>query len=211
MKVKNNAVREFDDLCKERNALHEKMIINGPVLKGSVVDAWIPSGKVVGGRATGPKKRYTLFSYLRDGKKTTQSIDSELENIAKEFVSNYKNMTDIIAKMTDVNLDILDISKHLKRYGQVVSRKNIGEYYVPYFEGKEIWLRTVKLMEQENEKLRGLLKRVSKMSGDEFKEWKRRSKKDLRRKYGFKVKPFGDIECRRLRFTLAQRRQEDEG
>ena len=138
MKVKNNTVREFDDLCKERNELHEKMIINGPVLKGSVVDAWIPSGKLIGGRATGPKKRYTLFSYLRDGKKTTQSIDSELENIAKEFVSNYKNLIDIIAKMTNVNLDILDICKYLKRKGQIVSKKNIGGYYVPYLGGKYV-------------------------------------------------------------------------
>ena len=95
-------------LLKRRNRLEKKIKNLGPIMRGTISSMTKTYWSTTSKTGTG-KKTYYYFSYYKDKKNKMKAIRKKHVKEVKEMMANYKELTEIVKKMTEVNADIINI------------------------------------------------------------------------------------------------------
>ncbi len=90
--IKNNELKT--KLERELRGLHEELRLLGPIMRGSVT-------------SMGRKNKQPYFSVKMRGKTKSIYLGNRRAEIAREYIINYRKLLEIVDKMTEVNMKIL--------------------------------------------------------------------------------------------------------
>jgi hypothetical protein len=87
--------------------LHERLSTLGPLMRGTVVLLGSTCGNPRCRCARGEKHPQYYFSVNIDRKTKTMYLRKEIRRKAEEYVTNYKQLWDIVEEMTLLNFELL--------------------------------------------------------------------------------------------------------
>lgn len=153
-------------LMNERYSLILNVLRLGPILRGSITTLKIQSGR--------KKNRipYSYFGYRKEGKNKMKSLGLEYKDLAGEWVGNYRKLTALIGKLTEVNLKILECAKKHKKRGKPVDMNSIEDYFTKDWSIFTSMLQEIYKKDREITSHVKLLNDLREMSESDFTRWK---------------------------------------
>lgn len=103
--------KKTNRLRRRRRALHKKMAVLGPLMRGSVVELRTTCGNPTCRCARGEKHKKLYYSLSTKGKTNLVYLGRQREELAREYSRNYKDLLDIIEEMTIINVELLKATR----------------------------------------------------------------------------------------------------
>lgn len=188
---KNNKLTELDliHLLIERREVLEKFIELGAFMKGGTANLSFPCGTTKKGKSKREERMYVYFHYYDShGKKKLKSIgkpkDPKIKRLVREvklLSGKYKGrVADLVVEMTDKSLAIIEVKKSLSDR----TIKDAEKQFQKYLESTKVSGKSYSRCVEKSEEFQGLkqeLQKLSRMTVDEFKKWKREYRKKRKR------------------------------